>query len=169
MTRPQPTGRIETRDGEPVLVLTRHFTAPIEDVWAAVTEPDRLARWIGRWEGDPPSGSVRFQMAFEEGHAGERMEIRRCEPPHTLHVAVQQGGEVWRLELGLAHSDGVTTLTFTQPGLTPELAPDVGPGWEYYLDRLVDAETGADPGDRDFGRDYHPAMQQHYRTPLDSV
>ena len=25
------------------------FRAPIEDVWAAVTEPERLARWIGTW------------------------------------------------------------------------------------------------------------------------
>ena len=49
MTVPKPTGRVETRDGERVLVLTRHFTAPIDDVWAAVTESDRLSRWIGRW------------------------------------------------------------------------------------------------------------------------
>ena len=42
-----PTGRIEQRDGQHVLVQTREFRAPIEDVWAAVTEPDRLARWIG--------------------------------------------------------------------------------------------------------------------------
>ena len=35
-----PNGRIE-RDGEgrPTLVITREFTAPIEDVWASVTEP----------------------------------------------------------------------------------------------------------------------------------
>lgn len=32
-----------------VLVFERTFHAPIEDVWAAVTESDRLARWIGVW------------------------------------------------------------------------------------------------------------------------
>ncbi len=159
-----PTGRIETRDGQHALVLTRRFKAPIEDVWAAVTEPDRLSRWIGRWQGDPDTGSVEFFMLFEEGHPGEVMEIRRCEPPHTLHVTSRQGAETWTLAVDLTHTGGVTTLTFTQPGITAEQAPDVGPGWEFYLDRMVDVEAGRDPGRRDFGRDYHPALSAHYRA-----
>ena len=57
---------------------------------------------------------------------------------------------------------GVTTLTLSQPGVTAEQAAGVGPGWEYYLDRLVDAETGADPAQRDFERDYYPAMSAYY-------
>jgi uncharacterized protein YndB with AHSA1/START domain len=164
MTLPTPTGRVEPRDGQQVLVLRRQFRAPIEDVWAAVTESDRLARWIGRWEGDPTTGSVVFQMLFEEGHQGEVMEIRRCEPPRALSLTGHQGADLWHLDLELSQVDGVTTLTFTQPGVTADLAPDVGPGWEYYLDRLVDAETGRDPGGRDFDRDYHPAMSAYYRA-----
>jgi uncharacterized protein YndB with AHSA1/START domain len=167
MTIPQPTGRVETRAGEHVLVLTREFEAPIEDVWAAVTEPDRLARWIGRWHGDPQSGSVLFQMLFEEGDAQQAMEIRRCDPPRALHVTSRPGNEVWLLDVDLTHSGGVTTLTFTHRGIPAEQAGDVGPGWEYYLDRLVDAENGEDPGRRDFARDYHPAMSAHYRAQLD--
>jgi uncharacterized protein YndB with AHSA1/START domain len=93
------TGR--DRDGEQVLVLTRHFAAPIEDVWAAVTESDRRSRWIGRWEGDPESGRVRFQMVFEEGHEGEVMEIRRCEPPYALHLTAHQGDQDRLLDLDL--------------------------------------------------------------------
>ena len=46
--------------------------------------------------------------------------------------------------------------------MTAEQVGAVGPGWEYYLDRLVDAETGADPALRDFERDYYPAMAEHY-------
>ena len=42
-----PTGRIRDDDGRLALVLARSFPAPVEDVWAAVTEPARLARWIG--------------------------------------------------------------------------------------------------------------------------
>ena len=49
-------------------------------------------------------------------------------------------------------------------GVTAAQAESVGPGWEYYLDRLVDAETGADPSARDFERDYYPAMRDYYRT-----
>ena len=157
-----PTGTIEQRDGKHVLVQTREFRAPIEDVWAAITESDRLARWIGSWEGDPESGSVQFVMLFEEGHEGEKMTIRVCEPPHRLHVTSEVGDEVWLLDVDLTHADGVTTLTLAQPGVTAEQASGVGPGWDYYLDRLVDAETGADPALRDFERDYYPATSAYY-------
>jgi uncharacterized protein YndB with AHSA1/START domain len=157
-----PTGTIEQRDGKHVLVQTREFRAPIEDVWAAVTESDRLARWIGTWEGDPASGSVTFHMNAEGGDPSETMEIRVCEPPHILHVTSISGDEVWLLDLDLTHADGVTTLTLRQPGVTAEQVAGVGPGWEYYLDRLVDAESGADPAQRDFDRDYYPAMTAYF-------
>ena len=160
-----PTGRIEEHDGRHVLVQTRELRAPIEDVWAAVTEPERLARWIGSWNGDPASGSVEFRMLFEgEGHASEQMEIRVCEPPHRLHLTSYAGEQVWLIELDLTHADGVTTITFSQPGVTREQVGDVGPGWDYYLDRLVDVETGADPAQRDFERDYYPATSDHYTS-----
>jgi hypothetical protein len=45
----------------------------------------------------------------------------------------------------------------------------MGPGWEYYLDRLVAAETGGDPAAVDFERDYYPAMEEHYRAQLDAA
>jgi uncharacterized protein YndB with AHSA1/START domain len=160
-----PTGTIEQRDGEYVLVQTRTFDAPIEDVWAAVTEPERLARWIGTWTGDPTSGNVQFRMLFEgEDHAGEDMEIRVCEPPRRLHLTSRVGEEVWLLELDLTHADGVTTLTFSQPRITEEQVAGVGPGRDYYLDRLVDVDTGADPALRDFDRDYFPASSEHYTS-----
>jgi uncharacterized protein YndB with AHSA1/START domain len=160
-----PTGRVEERDGQHMLVQTRTFNAPIEDVWAAVTEPERLARWIGTWTGDPASGNVQFRMLFEgEEHAGESMEIRVCEPPHRLHLTSRVGDEVWLLELDLTYADGVTELTFIQPGVTQEQVGSVGPGWDYYLDRLVDVETGADPAQRDFERDYYPATSDHYTS-----
>ena len=56
----------------------------------------------------------------------------------------------WHLDLHLAEEDGITTLTFTQPGIDPVEAESVGPGWEYYLDRLVAAETDGDVGAIDF-------------------
>lgn len=158
-------GTITQQDGRYVLTQVRTFSVPIEDVWAAVTEPERLARWIGTWTGDPESGSVSFQMLFEgDEHEGEAMEIRVCEPPHRLHLTSQVGDEVWLLELDLTHADGVTTLTFTQPGITADNAGGVGPGWDYYLDRLVDVESGQDPAQRNFDRDYYPATAEHYTS-----
>jgi uncharacterized protein YndB with AHSA1/START domain len=158
-----PTGTVEQRDGHHVLVQTRQFRAPIEDVWAAVTEPERLARWIGTWTGDPAEGSVRFAMTFEGQEEGDTMTIRVCEPPRRLHLTSQVGEEQWLLELDLTESDGVTTLRFTQPGIAPDQVGEIGPGWDYYLDRLVDVENDVDPAGRDFERDYYPATADHYR------
>ena len=159
-----PTGRIEHRDGQLVLVQTREFRAPIEDVWAAVTEPERLARWIGTWTGDPTTGSVDFAMTFEGQEEGDAMVIRVCEPPHRLHVSTRVGDELWPLELDLTHADGVTTLTFRQPGVSPHQVGEVAPGWDYYLDRLVDAETGADPALRSW--DDYAGTGEHYTDQL---
>ena len=43
------------------------------------------------------------------------------------------------------------------------MAESVGPGWEYYLDRLVAAESGGDPASLDFD-DYYPSQSEHYRS-----
>jgi uncharacterized protein YndB with AHSA1/START domain len=164
-----PTGRREQRADRTYVVLTRTFRAPIEDVWAAVTQPDRLARWIGRWTGDPASGTVQFHMLYEgENVEPEEYEINLCDAPTRLeltsHMAYDENTPAtWHLELDLAESDGVTTLTFAQSMDDPAMAENVGPGWEYYLDRLVAAETGADPDVIDFG-DYYPALSEHYRA-----
>jgi uncharacterized protein YndB with AHSA1/START domain len=164
MTTPtHPNGRRETRGEHEVLVLTRRFDAPVEDVWAAVTEPDRLARWIGTWDGDPVDGFVGFRMTAEaEDAAAMRMWIDACDPPRRLevHSSTSDGG--WYLALDLEESDGVTTLDFSQRMTDPDLAANVGPGWDYYLDRLVAAETGGDVAGIDFG-DYHPADSDYYR------
>ncbi|MGS0686750.1 hypothetical protein ACVBEQ_16665 [Nakamurella sp. GG22] len=48
----------------------------------------------------------------------------------------------------------------------PGRGGELGPGWEYYLDRLVAAETGGDVAGIDFDRDYYPAMVEYYRGQL---
>ncbi len=164
---PVPTGRREDREGRSYVVLTRSFRAPVADVWAAVTEPERLARWIGTWSGDPATGQVEFRMLFEGEQPPETFTIDASEPPHRLRITTsmttEEGEESWRLELDLAESDGTTTLTFAQDVPDPAMADGVGPGWEYYLDRMVAAETGGDPGTVVFD-DYYPGLRPHYRA-----
>lgn len=165
MTR-QPTGRRETRNDRQSLVLERTFPAPIASAWAAVTESDRLERWIGTWTGDPSSGSVEFRMTAEgEDVDAETFVIHACEPPRLLAVTASGGdeGDDFDLLLELTEEAGTTTLVFSQAMSDPAQAADVAPGWEYYLDRLVAAESGADVAAVDFD-DYHPAQSNHYRA-----
>lgn len=158
-----PTGRHQTRDGQDVIAFTRTFRAPVEDVWAAVTESDRLERWIGRWTGDPSSGEVTFLMTAEGEDVPEsRYEILACEPPRLLRVTTTDDFGTWDLSVELVHDDGVTELTFSQVVTDPGMLESTGPGWDYYLDRLVAAETGGDLASIDFDRDYFPAQKAHY-------
>ncbi len=71
--------RIPAGDGRTVL-LRRTYRAPIEDVWDAITDPDRINRWFLPVTGDLRLGG-RYQL---KGNAGG--EILRCEPPHLLTV-----------------------------------------------------------------------------------
>jgi uncharacterized protein YndB with AHSA1/START domain len=165
-----PTGRLERRGDDDVVVFTRTFSAPIDDVWAAVTESDRLARWIGTWTGDPADGFVMFQMNAEGDEAAEsRCEIRTCEPPRHLLVHTLDEYGSWTLDLALAEDAGVTTLTMGQVIDDPAMVENTGPGWDYYLDRLVAAETGGDPGTIDFDRDYYPAQREYYQAIADQI
>jgi len=157
------TGRLATHEGRDAVAFERTFHAPITDVWAAVTESDRLERWIGTWTGDPASGSVRFRMNAEgDGVPESTYEIQRCEPPRLLGVRAVDDVGVWTLTLELGEAAGVTTLRLSQVVDDPAHIENTGPGWDYYLDRLVAAETGGDVSAIDFDRDYYPALRDHY-------
>jgi len=142
---PQPVGRREERDGGATLVIERTFRAPVGDVWACVTEPERLVRWIGTWAGDPASGTVQFRMTAEgEDIEAEPVTVHECNPPHHLALSWDSSGVLWEVEVDLTEAAGVTTLTFSQRVPDAATGRDVGPGWEYYLDRLVAAQSGGD-------------------------
>jgi uncharacterized protein YndB with AHSA1/START domain len=142
------------------LVLERTFSAPIEDVWASITEPERTARWIGRWTRNGAAGeTVKLTMGFEEGAPASDVRIEACEPPRRLMVSTDDQAGSWLLEAELSEAEGTTTLVFTHH-LDDEADPSsVGPGWEYYLDRLVAARNGQPEPEWD---DYYPAQMGYY-------
>lgn len=150
------TGFREDRDGTPYLVFHRSFHAPIADVWESIVDSDRLARWFGRWTGDPASGTVDIQWTAEEGQPTATYAIEVCEAPDRLrlHSVHDDPSEVWTLDLGLSEADGVTTLSFAQLVDDPATVTDVGPGWQYYLDRFEVARAGGDADSVVWGADY---------------
>ncbi|MEV4345927.1 SRPBCC family protein [Actinoplanes sp. NPDC049596] len=153
---PTPTGRLVGKD----LVLTRAFHAPVEDVWASLTDPERTARWYGPWKGEAAVGAtIQVQMVHEEGRPWTDMTIDACEAPRHLALSSVTDYGSFYLEMVLTESDGVTELRFTQHLTDTEGVGDFGPGWEYYLDGLVAARDGRPMPD--FG-DYYPAMKAHF-------
>lgn len=154
-------------DDGTTLALTRHFNSPIEDVWASITESDRLARWFGTWTGDPSTGSVTVTMNAEaEPVSPSRYDIGECTPPRVLAVSTEDDGGVWHLRADLSESDGVTTLVLRHEHIGPDEVASAGVGWEWYLDRLAAAAAGGTPPSlEDFDAQYLPRMA----TYLDSL
>jgi uncharacterized protein YndB with AHSA1/START domain len=128
------------------VLLTRHYDAAIDDVWHAITDPDRIKRWLM-----PISGDLRVGGKFQlEGNAGG--EILQCEPPRLLKVTF--GGETSIVEVRLS-ADSDERTTFELEHTVPiELAGGgagalyVGPGWDgalMGLGRFLSGKAVDDP------------------------
>jgi uncharacterized protein YndB with AHSA1/START domain len=129
------------------LRFTRSWPDPVQDVWSALTDNDRSARWIGTYEGGRGAGATgTFTMLHEAGPAAEAVTIAECDPPRRL-VLEWHSEEAWRVELDLAERDGGTELTFTQVFPAGTEVADFALGWHWYLDKLgAEVSGGAGPG-----------------------
>ncbi len=162
MTR-RPTGTVRTSTtGERDLLLTRTLPMSADDLWAAITESDRLGRWYGTYEGATGVGrEVQVTMTAEEGAPTEPAHILECEAPVRLALRLGSAEPGWVVTLAIEGAGDTATLTFGQAlaeGIDPA---DVGPGWEFYLDRLAAAEAGQPLPDWD---DTYLELADHYRS-----
>lgn len=148
--------RVENREhlGKPALVAVaiRTYDTTVEDLWDAITTPQRLVRWFLPVEGDLKVGG-RYQL---KGNAGGT--ITRCERPEALDLTWEMmGGTSWvnlritpdgenaRLVLEhIAHTDGIGEEHMKKfgPGA-------VGVGWDLSLHglerHLMDPSVELDP------------------------
>jgi uncharacterized protein YndB with AHSA1/START domain len=157
-----PTGRLFPTAAGADLVHNRTFRAPIDDVWASVTESDRTARWFGPWEGDAgPGRTIKMQMAFEDQAPWFDVLIEACEPPHRLVVSSNDEAGGMRVELLLTHTGGATELRLVHHLDSVDAVGEMGPGWEYYLDMLVASRDGLPTPNFD---DYYPSMKAYFEA-----
>ena len=135
--------RVENREylGKAALVAIaiRSYDTTVDDLWDAITTPERLARWFLPIEGELKVGG-RYQL---KGNAGGT--ITRCDRPDALDLTWEFGGGTsWvnvrlapdgrraRLTLEhIAHRDGIGEAHFKKfgPGA-------VGIGWDLTLHGL---------------------------------
>lgn len=130
------------------LVLRQRIPAEIGEVWRFATESDRLARWFGSWQGDPSTGSVEVTMDAEsDAIPPARFQIHECRAPRQLSVSTREGTSVWRLDVELVPCDGSRSTEVSVRHVDVDLAmvPNIGPGWEWYLDRLAAAVANETP------------------------
>ncbi|HEY3482099.1 MAG TPA: SRPBCC domain-containing protein, partial [Streptomyces sp.] len=65
------------------------YATDADDLWSALTEPDRLKRWIGEVDGDLRPGGT-FQARFTSTWEGPgRVDV--CDAPHRLLLTMNPG------------------------------------------------------------------------------
>jgi uncharacterized protein YndB with AHSA1/START domain len=116
------------------VMITRSYDAPLEDVWDACTNPERIPRWFL-----PVSGELRLGGRYQlEGNAGGTIE--RCEPPRSFAATWEYGESMSWIEVRLSPApDGRTQfelehITAADDDKWTEFGPGaVGVGWDLGL------------------------------------
>jgi uncharacterized protein YndB with AHSA1/START domain len=115
-------------DGDTVRVLLRRrYPTEPADLWSALTEPERVARWFMPLQGDLREGG-NFRL---EGNASG--DILTCTPPQLLRVTFGHETSVVELRLQADGDETVLELEHTVPLAMAGSAAGalfVGPGWD---------------------------------------
>lgn len=145
----EPEIRLLHRGDRPLLALTRRLPIPLPQVWSALIEPERTARWIGPWRRDA-TGALLLQMSAEEGAPEQAFAVERFEPGSGLAIRIGDDAAPWHLEANVTALWDGTRLTLrhvfpTGSGPIPAAAAEYATGWAWYLDRLTAYLHGEDP------------------------
>ncbi|HEX6272104.1 MAG TPA: SRPBCC family protein [Polyangiaceae bacterium] len=112
------------RDGRPAraVIATRVYDTDIEDLWNAVTTPERIARWFAPVEGELRLGG-RYQI---KGNASGT--VTACDAPRSFSLTWEFGGGVTWVDLSLAAEGKKTRLTLQHTAHLDEHWGKFGPG-----------------------------------------
>jgi len=135
-----------TREGHPVqvVVATRAYDTTVDDLWDAITSPERIPRWFLPITGDLRLGG-RYQL---QGNAGGT--ITTCEPPNRVAVTWEMFGDVSWVEVHLTPTtDGRTELRLEHTAIPGPHWEQFGPGatgvgWDLALTGLANYVAGED-------------------------
>lgn len=134
---------------EPALTLERRFRTDPADLWEAITDPDRLARWFGeivtlpRAPGDP----LVVRLGEEDGAGLAEGTLTACEPPGRLGYDWAFGGTRSRVRVDLVPGgEGTTLLRLHHTRLAPGHLVGYGGGWEEGLTVLAAQLAGGSAG-----------------------
>jgi len=134
-------GSLRSADGKGVVRMEDRFDTDIDDLWSALTDPRRLARWIGEVEGDLRLGGE-FHARFTDGWEGTG-RVDACEPARRLLVTMRdadpQPGQPDQtvIEAELAADGSQTVLVVEERGMPLDLLAAYGAGVQIHLENLA--------------------------------
>ncbi|TYK44359.1 SRPBCC family protein [Actinomadura decatromicini] len=126
--------------------ISQTYDTGIDDLWNAVTDPERIARWFL-----PVSGELRLGGRYQlEGNAGGTIE--RCDPPKGFFATWEFGGQTSWIEVRLTpEPDGrsrfeLEHIAHVDEDIWARFGPGaVGIGWDQgFLGLALHLRTGED-------------------------
>ena len=125
-----------------VIAFERRLGHPVEAVWAALTDPEGLAVWLGPGTLEPREGgqvSIRTGPADRPERQGVMSgRVLTWDPPRVLeHEWVQPGLEISVVRYELEADGDGTILKLTHRRSVAPVATGGRAGWHAYLDRLA--------------------------------
>jgi uncharacterized protein YndB with AHSA1/START domain len=155
-------GSLETAEGQGIVRMEDRFDAGIDDVWSALTDPSRLARWYGEVEGDLRLGGEYRARLFASGWEGTG-RVEACEPPQRLLVRIKDADEPDEnvIEVTLSADGDQTTVVWEERGMPVDLLSAYGAGVQLHVEDLANHLAGRERRDDVKARwdDLHPAYQ----------
>ena len=116
-------GSLRSADGKGIVRMEDRYDTDIDDLWSALTDPRRLARWIAEVEGDLRLGGEFRARFFTSGWEGTG-RVEACEPPRRLLVLTKEPGEPDEqvIEATLTADGDQTILVIEERGMPLEHA-----------------------------------------------
>jgi uncharacterized protein YndB with AHSA1/START domain len=139
-------------DGKGIVRMEDRFATGIDDLWAALTDPSRLARWISEVEGDLRPGGE-FHARHIDGNWEGSGHVDACEAPRRLLLTMRdadphpgQPAETVT-EATLTPDGDHTILVVEERGLPLNLLAAYGAGVQIHIEHLSDHISGRQSGD----------------------
>ena len=138
------------------------FDTDIEDVWSALTDPSRLARWYGDVEGDLRPGGEYHARLFSSGWEGTG-RVEACEPQQRLLVRIKDADESDEnvIEVTLTADGEHSVVVWEERGMPVAQLSAYGAGVQIHVEDLADHLAGRERRDDAKARwdELHPAYQ----------
>ena len=155
-------GSLGSAEGKGIVRMEDRFDADIDDVWSALTDPSRLARWYGEVEGDLRLGGEYRARLFASGWEGSG-RVEGCQPPQRLLVRVRDADEPDEQEIeAMLTADGDQTMVlWEERGMPLDLLSAYGAGVQLHVEDLADYLAGRERREDTKKRwdELHPAYQ----------
>jgi uncharacterized protein YndB with AHSA1/START domain len=127
--------------------LKAAYRSSTDAVWSAITDPEQLALWYGKVEGDLREGGDFSAFIYGSEWDG-RGHVNTCVPLRELSITEsEEDGPVVTVIARLAPSGETTTFDAEVGGLPLEYLWAFGAGWHTQLERLGEHLAGSGPKD----------------------